>query len=98
MAFDHESWVEVYNQKGDRLYYDLVAAGQHVKVSGKAPFRVLLGYAHGVRIEYNGKPFDQSPYTNREIARFTLGSTDTPQLGAVDPATVGSSGAPSSNP
>lgn len=84
MKFDHESWVEVYNAAGEKLFYNLVSAGQHVKVQGHAPFRVLLGYARGVDIKYNGKPFDQAPYISKEIARFTLGAKDAHASGATD--------------
>lgn len=81
MRFGHDSWVEVYGQDGARLYYNLARNGQTVTVRGTAPFRVLLGYAKDVQVEYNGAPFDQTPYIRHDIARFELGgegATHTP--------------------
>ncbi|NIR28041.1 MAG: helix-turn-helix domain-containing protein [Gammaproteobacteria bacterium] len=73
MHFQHDSWVEVYGGEGARLYYDLARKGQILTVRGNAPFRVLLGYARGVRVEYNGVRFDHTPHIRGDIARFELG-------------------------
>jgi hypothetical protein len=34
--------------------------------------RIVVGNAAGVRLAYNGKPFDMAPFTNIDVARFTL--------------------------
>lgn len=73
LHFQHDSWVEVYGGDDARLYYDLARTGQTVAVRGDAPFRVLLGYARGVRVEYNGVRFDHTPHIRGDIARFELG-------------------------
>lgn len=79
MRFEKDSWVEVYDRSGERLYYNLASAGDTLALHGQAPFRVVLGYARGVDIEYNGVPFDQTPYISREVARFRLGdAADSP--------------------
>jgi cytoskeleton protein RodZ len=44
---------------------------QHLE--GAPPFDVLLGYAPGVSVEYNGKPVDHSPYARQGMARFRVG-------------------------
>lgn len=76
MHFNHDSWVEVYDKEQKRLYYGLVKAGESLNLSGAGPFRVLLGYAWDVAIEYNDKPFEHSPYIQSEgLARFALGTT-----------------------
>jgi len=73
LVFANDSWTEVYDVDEQRLYFGLASAGQTLELRGRAPFRLVLGFARGVRIEYNGAPFDQAPYSDREIARFTLG-------------------------
>lgn len=74
LRFDHDSWVEMTDAGGQRVFFDLGKAGQTRTVHGTPPFNVLLGYSPGVSIEYNGKPFDQSSHTGRNnVARFTLG-------------------------
>ncbi len=73
MRFEHESWVEVYGVGGRRLYYNLVKPGQTLDLDGQAPIKVLLGYARGVRVQYNGRFFDHKPFMSKGLARFTLG-------------------------
>lgn len=74
LNFVDDSWVEVTDATGARVFYDLGEAGQTRTVQGTPPFKVLLGYSPGVSIEYNGEAFDQSRFTSRNnVARFTLG-------------------------
>ncbi len=79
MRFARDSWVEVYDGHGTRLYYSLVKAGEAVAITGSAPFRVLLGDAKGVAIEHNGEPFDHESFIHPQgLARFTLGQPAQP--------------------
>lgn len=73
MSFQHDAWVEVYARDNKRLFLQTARAGRTVSLQGLEPIRVLIGYAQGVEVEYNGKPFDIQPYTSKQIARFTLG-------------------------
>ncbi len=73
LKFIEDSWVEITDSSGQRLYFNLAKSGSELNVSGVAPFDVLLGYAIGVTIQYNGKPFDLIPYIRGKMARFTLG-------------------------
>ena len=75
IRFAYDSWVEVYDRDGERLYYNLARGGSKLKLRGPAPLRVLLGYAREVRVEYNGAYFDHAPYMEKGLARFTLGQT-----------------------
>jgi len=75
--FDASSWVDLRDADGQRLLYEHINQGRQVAVEGKPPFSVFLGNAEGVRIEYDGKPFDFSAYINGVYARFSLG-TDAP--------------------
>lgn len=73
LHFKYDSWVEIYARDNKKLYYNTAKKGKTISLQGLAPIKVLIGYARGVSIEYNGKSFDAGPYTNRQIARFTLG-------------------------
>jgi len=74
------SWVEVYDDAGKRLYYDLAAAGSSLELSGAGPLQVFLGNAPGVSIELEGTPFDLKPFLRTDnTARFKLGSPAKPQ-------------------
>ncbi len=56
LRFASDSWVEVYDANGKRLFYDIGSASSSRKVSGTAPLRVVLGNAPGVTLDVNGKP------------------------------------------
>ncbi len=73
LSFIRDSWVEISDATGQRLYFDLAKDGSEFSVSGVAPFDILLGYAIGVTIQYNGEPFDLTPYIRGKMARLTLG-------------------------
>ncbi len=73
---DRSSWVEVKDSTGRRLFYDLMNPGQSRTLEGVPPFEVLLGYAPGVTVEYNGQLFDHARYIRNEVARFKVGSAD----------------------
>ncbi len=71
------SWVEVKDGTGKRLFYDLMVPGDEQTLDGVPPFEVLLGYAPGVIVEYNGKRVDHSSYTRQDMARFRVGDKGT---------------------
>lgn len=68
-----DSWIEVYDAGHKKVYVDLARAGDTIILHGTAPFSVLLGFAQGVSVEFNGKPFDPAPFSRSGVARFTLG-------------------------
>ena len=68
-----DSWLEVTDRSGDRIYMDFIHGGESLTLTGQAPFSVLLGYAIGATLEFNGQPFDPAPYTRAGVARFSLG-------------------------
>jgi hypothetical protein len=51
----NDSWVEVYDARGERLFYDVASAGSVHSVSGRGPLRVVLGNAAGVSVEVDGR-------------------------------------------
>ena len=67
------SWVEVKDGSGNRLFYDLMAPGDSQTLHGVPPFDILLGYAPGIIVEYNGKRVDHSIYARQDMARFQVG-------------------------
>lgn len=71
-----ESWIEVYDSGNNRLYLGLARPGEKIRLSGIAPFNVLLGYAPGVEVRFNGKSFDPQPHSHAGIARFKLGEQE----------------------
>ncbi len=73
MRFTKDSWLEVYDNDEKKLFFSLAKAGERVSLEGRPPLRILIGYAPGVRIEYNGEFFDQAPFMKKGVARFSVG-------------------------
>ncbi len=55
LTINADSWLEVHDATGKRLYYDLARAPGSVSLTGVPPLRVLLGFAEGVGIEADGR-------------------------------------------
>lgn len=55
LKFNADSWAEVYDATGQRLFYDVGAASSTHTVRGPAPMRVVLGNAAGVALQFNGR-------------------------------------------
>jgi cytoskeleton protein RodZ len=68
-----DSWIEIFDVNEQKIYFDLGRTGERLALKGTAPFDILLGFAQGVTIEFNGKSVDQAPYTRSGVARFSLG-------------------------
>ena len=72
-TFEEECWVEVKSATGESLYSDLNRAGRTLVLHGQGPFRILLGYAPGVTLEFNGQSVALAPHTRNNVANLVLG-------------------------
>lgn len=69
----NDSWVEVYDARGERLFYDVASAGSVQSVSGRGPLRVVLGNAAGVTVEVDGRAREiPASAIDGEGARFVV--------------------------
>jgi cytoskeleton protein RodZ len=76
LFFTGDSWVEVHDGAGARLYYDLGQAGSRRTLRGIPPFQIILGHYAGVSIEMDGQPRAIPAGAVRgNTARFTLDPT-----------------------
>jgi len=73
MKLTTDCWIEVIDASNKKIYIGLAKAGHDVLINGTVPFKVLLGFAPGVNVHFNGEVFDVTPYTIGSVARFTLG-------------------------
>jgi cytoskeleton protein RodZ len=68
-----ESWVEVYDSRGERLFYDVASAGSVQSIEGHPPLRVVLGNAAGVSVRVDGQAREiPANAVNGEGARFVV--------------------------
>ncbi len=71
--FSEDSWVEVRDASGEVIHADLGRAGATAVVAGEAPFSILIGYAAGVELDFNGDPVALRPHTRQTVARLVIG-------------------------
>jgi cytoskeleton protein RodZ len=73
LDFSADSWVEIRDPGGRMLYSNLNKAGSGVELVGQGPFRILLGYAPGVTLAFEGEPVALAPHTRNNVATLVLG-------------------------
>ncbi|HCE2052829.1 TPA: cytoskeleton protein RodZ [Vibrio parahaemolyticus] len=72
MKFKADCWIQVKDTNGKTLVSGTQKPGQEVELTGKAPFKVILGAPEGVTMTFASEPVDLSGYTSGKVARFTL--------------------------
>ena len=73
LQFSAECWLEITDASGKRLAYGTRQAGQTERLTGTAPFKVLLGNAAAAKVQLNDVAVDLSGYAAGRVARLTLG-------------------------
>jgi cytoskeletal protein RodZ len=69
----NDSWIEVYDSRDKKLFYDVASAGSVQTVSGRGPLRVVLGNAIGVTVEVDGQAREiPANAADGEGARFVV--------------------------
>ncbi|MCP1366891.1 DUF4115 domain-containing protein, partial [Halomonas sp. BBD48] len=74
LTFNEQSWTEIYDANGQRIFVGLQSPGTEATVEGEPPFRLTVGNASGVELRYRGEPVDlRARAGGNNVARFTLG-------------------------
>jgi len=72
--FSDDCWVEVEDAEGVAIYGDLNRGGDALRITGVAPYSILLGKAPGVTLQFNGESVDVARYTTSDdTAKVRLG-------------------------
>ena len=72
--FSDNCWVEIDDAKGVEIYADLNRDGDALRVSGVAPYSILLGKGPSVSLQFNGETVDVGRYTSSDdTAKLRLG-------------------------
>jgi len=78
LVLANESWVEVYDSRGERLFYDVASAGSVQSIEGRPPLRVVLGNAAAVSVQVDGQPREiPAAAVDGEGARFIVNRSGT---------------------
>ncbi|MDC1478337.1 DUF4115 domain-containing protein [Pseudomonadales bacterium] len=72
--FSDNCWVEIVDAKGVEIYADLNRDGDALRVSGVAPYSILLGKGPSVSLQFNGETLDVGRYTSSDdTAKLRVG-------------------------
>ena len=72
--FSDNCWVEIDDAKGVEIYADLNRDGDALRISGVAPYSILLGKGPSVSLQFNGETVDVGRYTSSDdTAKLRLG-------------------------
>ena len=72
IAASADTWLEVRDARGQLVVNRLLKAGETQPVALPAPFSVVVGRAHAVKVTLGGKDFDLAPHTKASTARFDI--------------------------
>ncbi|MGO9512059.1 MAG: helix-turn-helix domain-containing protein [Steroidobacteraceae bacterium] len=75
LSFSADSWVEVHDSTGRRVFAGNGRANSVKTISGTAPLKVYLGFASGVQLEVNERAVAIGPqFVTGDVARFEAGA------------------------
>jgi cytoskeleton protein RodZ len=73
LSFTADCWTQLTDANGKILVSALKRSGDSLRLVGKAPLELRLGFARGAQVTYNGKAVDVAPFITGETARLKLG-------------------------
>lgn len=75
LSFSADSWVDVHDAAGRRVFAGNGRANSMKTIAGIAPMRVYLGFASGVQLEVNDRAVAIGPqFVAGDVARFEAGA------------------------
>ncbi len=72
LRFTRESWVEIRDRDGNRIFSQMNSPGTEQVISGAPPLHLVVGNANGVQLIHKELPVNLGPYTKIDVARLTL--------------------------
>ena len=66
------SWVGVTDSRGQSLIGRVLQAGEYIGVDAAPPLKLKIGNAAATQIVFRGEPFEMTPFTRDNVARFEL--------------------------
>jgi len=77
VTFDSESWAEIIDARGQRLFFELGTTGRHAVLRGEPPVAVTFGNGDAVRLIVDGERY-AIPTQGRQgkLVRFTIASDE----------------------
>ena len=75
LRFTADCWIEIKDRDNRLLVATLKHANEQLQIEGRGPFKVLLGYAPGVVMAYNGAPVKVDVVEGSRATRLIVGSS-----------------------
>jgi cytoskeleton protein RodZ len=77
LTFDSESWAEIIDARGQRLFFELGTTGRHAVMRGEPPIAVTFGNGDAVRLIVDGERY-AIPTQGRQgkLVRFSIASDE----------------------
>lgn len=72
MSFSADCWVDIRDANGKRMLTGIKSAGEKIELSGKVPYKVVIGAPTAVTITFEGEQVDLTGYSPKQVARFSL--------------------------
>lgn len=73
-SFSNPCWVKVTDADGTVIFAGLKVSGSALRLSGSAPFNIILGNVEGTNLAYNDKPVSLGKQLNGRPLRLVVGS------------------------
>jgi cytoskeleton protein RodZ len=75
VTFDGESWAEIIDARGQRLFFELASQGKHVVLNGEPPIAVTFGNGSVVRLLVDGERYSIPTQGGQgKLVRFSIAS------------------------
>ncbi len=71
-----ESWVEVSDSAGKRLFMGTLKPGQRIALKGRPPYEMVVGFPPAISASFDGAPVDLSERPRSGVARYRLGRSE----------------------
>lgn len=71
-----ESWVEVSDAAGKRLFMGTLKPGQRIALKGRPPYDMVVGFPPAISASFNGAAVDLSDRPRSGVARYRLGRSE----------------------
>lgn len=72
LTFNAACWVDVRDSDREFKLFGEMPKGTRKVLGGNPPYKMVIGNSQAVSITVNGEPFDLTPYSKGNVARFTL--------------------------
>ena len=72
LTFTDRVWATVKDKDGKELFSQLNDPGTQKVIEGNGPFKLVLGNATAVKVEFGGKEVDIKPFIKNDVAKLTV--------------------------